>query len=738
MRFKKYKFNLGIPHLLSDWKKLFSRRHLLADITSGTTVAFVAIPLSLAIALASNVSPGTGLITAIMAGFVCALFGGSALSVSGPAAAMSVLIADIVQNYGVESIVLTALIAGLMQLISGVIGLGRFARYVPLPVISGFTAGIGVIILIGQLPRAFGLLPPPEAHMINVFRHIKDYFHEINGACLFLVVVTITIIRGMPKVFPKIPPILPAVAIATAIAYFANLSVPLIGAIPHSLPPPRFPHWPNIGINELFLNAFTIYLLASLETLLSCSAIDKITGDKKHDPDQELVGQGIGNVVVSLFGGIPVTSVIARSATNVRAGAKTRRSSIIHSLIILASVLFIGPVIGLVPIAALAGVLFCVASSMISYQEFKDLWITSRAESLIYVITFLTIIFVDLLAGVQAGIIAACLILLWKAAKSNLHISNTRVDNIIRFSLSGPLTFLSLGNISKLEEELRTATFDQTVLLDLTSVTNLDSSGAAAIVDLFNYCRERRIKFYIKGLQRRFEPLLKLCGDDHHIEDAFLISEHELRTKDVLNAPKSFHGRLVHGVYRFYIDRKSEDRRLFQHISKSQNPHTLFITCADSRMVPSMLTSSDPGELFTVRNVGNSVPPYSSRQVCSEAAALEFALASFDITDLVICGHANCGAMKACLEFEHMPLSAHLKSWISGIRSQLQFNETMSVEQVARLNVLQQVKNIKTYPIVKEKLAKQALNIHAWFFDLDQTIMYEWDEEDAVFKALLP
>lgn len=738
MHFRNFKLHFGLPQLLPEWKKLLTTKYLAADISSGITVAFVAIPLSLAIALASGVSPGTGLITAIIAGIVCALFGGSALSVSGPAAAMSVLVADTVEKYGVKSLILICLVAGLMQLVSGMIGLGRFARYVPMPVISGFTAGIGVIILIGQLPRAFGLMPPAESHVIDIFNHIKEYFHEINGTCLFLVVVTVAIIRVLPKVLPKVPPILPAVMVASAIAYFANLSVPLIGAIPSTLPMPRLPEWSDISINELLLSSFTIYLLASLETLLSCSAIDKLTGDKKHNADQELIGQGLGNISVSLFGGMPVTAVIARSATNVKAGAKTRRSSIIHALIILATVFIIAPIISLIPVAVLAGVLFCVAISMINYYEFRDLWITSRAEALIYVVTFFTIIFVDLLAGIKAGIIAACLILLWKAAQSNLHISNTRVDSIIRFSLTGPLTFLSTGNISKLEEELATATSDQTVLLDLTSVTNLDSSGASSIVDLYNHCRERNIRFYIKGLQRRFEPILKMCGDAYHIEDAFLMSEHELRSKDATTAPKSFHGRLVHGVYRFYMDRKLEDRRLFQHISKTQNPHTLFITCSDSRMVPSMITASDPGELFTVRNVGNAVPPYQPGQVCSEAAALEFALSSLDITDLVICGHANCGAIKACRDFEHLELSPRLKSWITGIRSQLSFTQSMPFDQIGRLNVLQQVENIKSYPIVQEKLANQSLSIHAWFYDLDKTLMYEWDEEDAVFKALLP
>ncbi|HVY53853.1 MAG TPA: bifunctional SulP family inorganic anion transporter/carbonic anhydrase [Gammaproteobacteria bacterium] len=724
--------------LVPEWKRLFSRRYLLDDLLSGTTVACVAIPLSLAIALASNVPPATGLITAIVAGIVCALVGSSNLSVSGPAAAMSVLIASIVQRYGIDNLLFIGLVAGLMQFVSGLLGLGKLSRYVPMPVISGFTAGIGAIILIGQLPRAFGLMPPAQSHVLDVFNHIREYSHEINGACLFIVVATISIIKIWPKFFPRTSPILPAVVISTLITYFANLAVPLIGEIPRTLPPPQLPHATNMSITDLLLNAFSVYFLASLETLLSCSAIDKLTHGKKHNSDQELIGQGIGNIAVSLFGGIPVTGVIVRSATNVRSGAKTRRSSIIHALLILGAVYIFAPIIAHIPIAALAGVLFCVAISMMNYRELKELYQISRSEALVYVITLATIIATDLLVGIQAGIVAACVIFLWKAAKTNLQIANSYEDHVLRYSLIGSLTFLSAGQLNKLEEELQVASKKNIVLLDLSELTSLDSSGASAIIDLLKYCKERNIAFYIKGLAKRFEPFFKVSGAPSKIEDYFLVSEHDLTTKATTIAPKSFHGRLVHGFQRFYMETKEYDKRLFQQIKKSQNPHTLFITCSDSRMVSSQITSVDPGELFTVRNVGNAIPPYDPGNDHSETAAIEFALANFDITDLIVCGHANCGAMNACLHYDDINLSVPLRRWIKGIRSQLDIRPNLSIEQLAQMNVLNQIKNLKTYPIVQEKLKQKTLNIHAWFFDFNQSIMHEWHEDTNQYEALIP
>ncbi|MFZ2314126.1 MAG: bifunctional SulP family inorganic anion transporter/carbonic anhydrase [Gammaproteobacteria bacterium] len=735
---KDIRFDLGLSKLLPEWRALLSPKYFPADLIAGITVAFVAIPLSLAIALASGVAPGIGLITAIIAGIVCALFGGTPLAVSGPAAAMCVLIASVVEKYGVASLPMIGLLAGLMQLLSGIFGLGKFSRFVPLPVIAGFTSGIGVIILFGQLPRAFGLEPPAESHITDIVRHIRDYNDEIKITCLLLVALTIAIIRGLPKILPSVPPILPAVLVTTLLVYFLKLTdVPLIGEIPRSLPSPHIPSMPNMGIAELFLSAFTIYMLASLETLLSSIAVDKLTGSKKHDPNQELIGQGLGNIAVPLFGGIPVTGVIARSATNVKAGAKTRRASIIHSLIIILTVYLIAPYIAYIPIVALAAVLFSVAFGMINFKEFYTLWVTSRSESFIYTATFLTIVFVDLIAGVQAGMAAAALLLLFNAAKARLLISSTVYDDTIRLSVSGPLTFLSVGKIADFEEQLSKAQSDKTVVLDLTDVTSLDSSGASAIVDLYQICKERHLQFYIKGLSRRFESMFDVLDSEFLLEDHYLVSEHDLKDKEFTGKVRSSHGRLVHGVNLFHNQIKHNDKRLFEEIVHKQDPHTLFITCSDSRLNPAAMTSTEPGELFIIRNVGNFIPPYGKAVHHSEAAALDFALKYLDITDIVICGHANCGAIKACKEFDSQTFPAYLAEWIGLMRKELVFDSSITLHELAKLNAKKQIENLKEYPVVQERMVNYGLNIYAWFFDFDRNCIYEWDPKSDIFKSLL-
>lgn len=727
-----FNLDLGLPYLIKEWKKFFTKNNLIADSAAGITVACIAIPLSLAIALASGVSPGVGLITAIIAGIVCALFGGTPLAVSGPAAAMTILIANNIEKFGVEALIFMTLIAGLMQLASGILGLGKLGKFVPLPVIAGFTAGIGVIILIGQLPRAFGLPPPEQSHIFSVITHLVQYFHKTNYVALAVVAMTLAIIIGMSKISRKIPAALTAVIVVTAITHFAGLSsVPLIGAIPSSLPAPHWPTLPNISMYNLFFNAFVIYLLASLETLLSSSAVDKLSQGEKHKPDQELIGQGLGNLAVSMFNGIPVTSVIVRSAANVRAGAKTRRASIIHSVVIFLAVYAIAPLISMIPIAALAGVLFSVAFSMINYHELRQFWVTSRAEAFIYLATLVTIVFFDLIAGVQVGILAACVIILFKLAGAHFHVSEYSEEDTLRLSFIGPLTFLSIGKLNKIDQRLKLVSPHQTVIVDLSRLSNLDSSGASTVIDLFNHCQSRGVTFYVKGLPRTFEPLFRMNGGGEILDKFYLVSESQLRTKDGVS--KSFRGRLVHGVQQFYDEVVKFDRRLYEHIATQQDPHTLFITCSDSRLVPTKITSADPGELFIIRNVGNFIPPCDEKVLHSEAVALEFALNSLRIHDIVVCGHASCGAINACCNRD-THYTPQLQHWIELMRRQLTFKEGVSVDDVAKQNILNQLANLKTYPVIQRKLENQTLHLHAWYFDFEQNLVYEWNGSE--FKAL--
>ena len=364
MAFGEIRWDLGARRLRKQWAAVFSTRYLREDATSALSVALLAIPLSLAIALASGVPPGIALVSAVVAGMIAATFGGTPLAVTGPAAAMAVLVGSVVEEHGLGGLLVVTLGAGLLQVLAGVLGFGRFARLVPAPVIEGFTAGIGAIILVGQLPRALGLAPPPESHVVDVITHIGELLHETNLVALGVALASLAICLFAGRIHPRMPGPLLAVVLPTVVVSLAGFSLDSIGTIPSGFPAPSLPS----GLDKLgsYLSPILmVFALASLESLLSSAAVDKLARGERHDPDQEFVGQGLANVGSALFGGMPTTSVIARSTLNVAAGGKTRRAAFLHSVFVLVLVLGATQWLALIPVAALAGVLMYIDFRML-------------------------------------------------------------------------------------------------------------------------------------------------------------------------------------------------------------------------------------------------------------------------------------------------------------------------------------------------------------------------------------
>lgn len=642
----RFHFDLGLPGLVPEWRQLLSPRGLRDDLIAGTTVACIALPLSLAIALASGVHPSVGLVTAIVGSVVCALFGGTRLTVSGPAAAMAVLVASIVQQFGMTALLVVGLLCGLWQVLTGIFGLGNLVRYVPAPVVAGFTAGIGAIILIGQLPGALGLVPPDQSHVRDVITHLVDLIDETNPAALALSLTAVSITVVLPRLAPRWPAPLVAVIVPTVLAYALGMRVDVIGSMSSALPRPHLPPWPTQGWGELVGASLIVYAVASLETLLSASAADKLAKTTRHSPDQELIGQGLGNLASALFGGILVTGVIARSALNIQAGAKTRRAAIIHAAWLLLAVCLAGPIIAKIPNAVLAGVLLSVALRMLHPRELLSVWRTSQVEAVTYTVTFFTIVCVDLTVGVQAGVAAALA--------------------IAAFRLGRPRAKMLAQRFAQTEPEAPRRL-----------------PGASAAVD-----------------------------------------------------------HLVHGVEKFRASLLPADGALFRRLAAGQSPHTLFITCSDSRIDPNLITSTRPGELFIVRNVGNLIPAFGTDDVPAEGAAVEFAIGVLGVKDIVVCGHSGCGAMGAILSGRFgaggapSPLPS-LAKWLqraAGLKDSLKQGATP--EMAAAANAVQQLTNLQTYPLIQERIASGQLTLRAWYYDIGEARLEAWDATLDTFVEL--
>ncbi|APR99721.1 bifunctional SulP family inorganic anion transporter/carbonic anhydrase [Pajaroellobacter abortibovis] len=739
---KKIRWDLGIRSLLPKWRELCTWRNLQDDIIAGFTVSCIAIPLSLAIALASGVSPAVGLVTAMIAGVICPLLGGMPLTISGPTPAMVVLVASVVQEYGLGGLFVVGILCGMYQILTGMLRLGRLVLLTPMPVVEGFTAGIGAIILIGQLPPALGLPPPAQSHVVDVVVHIRDLFHQSDEGALLLTIISLAIIFLVPRISKKAPAPLIGVVVSSLIAILFRMDVPVIGAIPRTLPWPHLPSsFPVAPMIELVSASFLVYALSSLETLLSSAALTKLVKDLPADFDQELIGQGVGNIMSVLCGGIPISGVIARSATNIQAGAKTRRSSIFHSVALLLTALFLAPVMAKIPVSALAALLISVSCRTLNPTRLVHLWRVSRADAIIYITTFLIIVFVGLIEGVQWGLLAALTMVAIRLGRTQAQLQGIGSEGTYRLELKGSLTFLSSLQLGQLREEAQGIEPGKKIVIDLSEITDMDASGAEMLADLIDLLQRKGSKVAIFRLHaegRKFlasvnggEPLVKLMASTEQEIDQILEDMIPWQASEM---------RLIRGVQRFHHEQHMHYAKLFEKLARGQAPHTLFITCSDSRIDPNLLTSSDPGELFLVRNVGNMIPPCCSRTASAEGAAIDFAVGILSVKNIVVCGHSTCGAIKSLFNNEVVPDALHsLKAWLKATEAReliTRLPEGLDVDDVARLNVLSQMDHLRTYPIVQEREETGQLCLNAWFFNIATGQVEGWSTSLKQFAVL--
>ncbi|WP_245919119.1 SulP family inorganic anion transporter [Melittangium boletus] len=727
----------GLGELLPHWKALFSPRHLKGDVLAGLRVAAVAIPLSLALGLASGVSPEVGLLSAMIAGVVCALFGGTSLLISGPAAALAVLIASSVGQYGLGGLIIIGLGVGLLQVITGMLGLGRVIRAVPMPVVSGFTAGIGTVLFIWQLPRALGVSPPDENHVFDVLVHLGQLLDQARPVTVFLTLVTMGLTLGLPKVMPRMPAPLIAVAFSTLTAWALSLSVQTLGMLPHALPQVSLPSLPASGWGSLLSTAFVIFALSSLASMMSGRVVASMGAGQRHDADQDLVGLGLGNIAVSLLGGIPVTGALARSVLNVQAGAHTRRASIIQALAILVAVLLFTPLLGHVPIAALTGVLLALAVRMLHPQDLITLWKASHLEAGVFLVTYLAVVLVDFAAGVQAGILAALAIAVVRLGRSQTGLLQLETPGPYRFLLSGPLTFLSSAKLETLRTEAEALDPSRSVVFDLSDVPSVDASGAELLTDVMRPLVANR-PVVIQGAREEVQRAILRHPRGARFEPLFAVSEADVVAKlkgTALSA--SSRDRLVHGVERFRQRQRPQYESLFGQLAHGQKPHTLLITCCDSRISPNLITSTDPGELFIVRNIGNLVPHASSPLAPAVSSAIEYSLEVLGVSDVIVCGHSACGAMKALLSPKPPEGVPGVVTWLAEGKASLQgLPPDATPEDAAKHNALVQLRHALSNDSLRRKFEAGEVKLHAWFYDVASSEVLEFNEVTRTWNPL--
>lgn len=522
--------SFATPHRLTPklWETLptYTRQRFVADLVAGLTVGLVALPLAMAFAISSGVRPEAGIYTAIVAGFIVSALGGSRCQIAGPTGAFVVIVAGIVAKFGVSGLLMCTAMAGGMLLVMGLTGLGTAVRYIPRPVTIGFTNGIAVLIASTQIKDFFGLaveeVPSEFApRMLALGKSAASF--SIPATVVSL--ATVALVLLWPRLTKKVPGTIVALAATTIVCAWAGIQVGTIGSkfggIPTGMPALSIPEFRTDLILPLLPSAFTVAMLAAIESLLSAVVADNMSGDR-HKPDVELVAQGLANLVVPIFGGIPATGAIARTATNIRSGATSPVSGIVHSLTLLAIVLVAAPLAKYIPLPSLAGILLIVAYRMGEWHAIPSILRLSAADRVVWAATFALTVFADLTVAVEVGMVLAALLYIHRVSETttvasltdeDLHDTNAFVltDRYIPAYVSvvrvrGPFLF---GATEKLEHATHDVTkFSEIVVLKLTQMTAIDGTGIHAFESFAERLRESGRPLVVCGAQSQPAQLI--------------------------------------------------------------------------------------------------------------------------------------------------------------------------------------------------------------------------------------
>ncbi len=510
------------------------------DVVAGVTVGVVALPLALGFGIATGLGAQAGLVTAIVAGLVAAVFGGSNVQVSGPTGAMTVVLVPVVARFGAGAVAVVGILAGVMVVAAAFLGIGRFLAYIPWPVVEGFTIGIAIIIFLQQVPTALGVPKPAGENTAAIaVRAIGEALRgEGNGSSLLLVGLVAVIMFGSARLHRAIPGSLLAVVVASILAGLTGMTAPRIGELPAGLPAPALPNLGGLQLGELVSAAFAIALLAGLESLLSAKVADGMSDTEAHNPDRELFGQGLANLIAPLFGGMPATGAIARTAVNVRSGGRTRLAAITHALLLLAVAYLGGALVAHIPLAALAGVLMVTAVRMVDLHGVRMVLRSTRGDAAVLVLTAAATVAFDLIVAVEIGIAVAALLALRAVARNASAIAEPVADradgvtrteedtllgeHILTYRLDGALFF---GAAQRFLAELTAVEGIQVVILRLPELQVLDATGAQALGEIVSQLEARHITVLIKGPRPEHLRVLKAVGvldrlaHHHHLFD---------------------------------------------------------------------------------------------------------------------------------------------------------------------------------------------------------------------------
>lgn len=710
---------------------------LRTDLPASMVVFLVAIPLSLGISVASGAPVIAGLIAAAVGGIVAGALGGAPLQVSGPAAGLTVVVADLISRYGLAATCAVTMAAGAVQILLGASRVARAVLVVSPAVVHGMLAGIGVVIVLAQFHVVLG--GQPQSSAVANLRDLPGqvaHNHSHDVAIGVLTIALLLVWSRLPRRARRVPGPLVAVVAATVVATWpgwdpARLSLPddLLGTW-------TTPRLPDAGWGDLAVAVGTVALVASVESLLSAVAVDRMHDGPRARLNRELVGQGSANLVSGGLGGLPVTGVIVRSSTNVAAGARTRASAVLHGVWVVVFVVLFGANLERIPLAALAALLVFVGIQMINTTHVRHAH--HHGEIVGYAVTLVGVVLFSPIVGVALGLAVAALLALRRLTRCTVRTEQN--EGRWHVVVEGSLTFLA---VPRLTAALAAVPAGAPVDLDL-NVDFLDHAAFEAIhawrlgherlggsvdIDELHEDWYERAATGTPGTRKTVPAASPRWWAPWSARSVHQGGEPMLA---MLSGAQEFHRHMA-PVLRPLLSRLAVD---------GQAPAQLFLTCADSRVVPNLITASGPGDLFTVRNIGNLVPRYGCRRDDSLGAAVEFAVEVLGVGTITVCGHSLCGAMKALLDGSQdadraAAAASALGRWLTHGHSSLARYRaapfavggpgSTGLERLALVNVTQQLDNLLTYPTVRRAVRDRGLRLAGLYFDIETARVHVLD-----------
>lgn len=521
-----------VPQLFLSLKT-YSKKKFVNDLIAGIIVAIIALPLSIALALASGVSPEQGLYTAIIAGFLVSALGGSRVQIAGPTAAFATIVAGIVAEKGMSGLASATIIAGILLVIMGVLRLGNLVKYIPYTITVGFTAGIAVTIVIGQIKDFFGLtFQHSPIETIDKMKEVGANFHTLNVWALAVGALALAILIIWPKFIKKIPASLIAVIVTASVVKLCALPVNTIGdlyTISSALPQFHLPDFSLGTVTAVLPNAFTIAILAAIESLLSCVVADEMIGSR-HNSNMELIGQGAANAASALFGGIPATGAIARTAANIKNGGTSPVAGMVHAVVLLVVLVFCMPYAALIPMPCIAAILFQVAYNMSGWRTVvKTVKCAPRSDAAVLLVTFILTVFFDLVIAIFAGLLLACVLFIVRTAKDTCakEVCQKEVNNageascsVLVYEMTGPLFFGSADKLPTLDSEEG----KKAIVLQMRAVSSLDITALNSLRRLWQDCKKKDMQLIFSGVNEQPLAVMKKSaffeevGAEHFID----------------------------------------------------------------------------------------------------------------------------------------------------------------------------------------------------------------------------